>query len=232
VPTFIVHGTFDELVPVSGIAAQAQTFHDLGHPYRFALHPGQDHLSFVFIDEWSREAVWHAGRQRETAPAQVTFTMRPSAWWTPGETDAAALLPLLHELVAGVGGDLRSAYWVRDIVSHDESIDAVVDLTSSRIPARQKSTAEVLDVRPGPNTPHTLRGLDVDWDDLPTENRLSGTLSNVASLTIDVTRASLSLTGECLTLDIATDQPTELTLVEGAAERTVAIDPNTDPTCV
>ncbi|HVL33484.1 MAG TPA: prolyl oligopeptidase family serine peptidase, partial [Actinomycetota bacterium] len=54
VPFWITQGVLDELVPFTGVARQAQRFAELGHEYRFALHPAEDHLTFVYKDEWSR----------------------------------------------------------------------------------------------------------------------------------------------------------------------------------
>lgn len=106
VPTYIVQGTNDELVPVTGVVRQAERLRELGYEHRLALHPGQDHLSFAFVDSWTRERDWLSGRARATSPATVTFDVRPASWVTPGYAFAEEVTGDLTAL----GADLDSAY--------------------------------------------------------------------------------------------------------------------------
>jgi dienelactone hydrolase len=237
VPFFIVHGTFDELVPVTGVTRQAERFKELGHEYRYNLHPGQDHLSFAIIDDWSREQQWVQGRRRVVDPARVTFKARP-ATWAGRDADVtaerrAAVLAHLDALTAELGGSsVDSAYWVRNVVvaGHDpvawNDVTGSVDLTSHAIAARVPVTREATGAAAFGSSPHVVTGLDrffvADPVAAPVENALSGSISGVSELTLDLRRAGLRLDGLDLN-GVLTDGDVTLHLVDGTASKTVVL---------
>lgn len=237
VPFFIVHGTFDELVPVTGVTRQAERFKELGHEYRYNLHPGQDHLSFAIIDDWSREQQWVQGRSRVVDPARVTFKSRPATW--AGRDDdvtaerRAAVLGHLDALTAELGGSaIDSAYWVRDVVvaGHDpvgwNDVTGFVDLTSHAVADRVPVTRDATGAAAFGSSPHVITGLDrffvADPVSAPVENALSGTISGVSELTVDLPQAGLRLQGLDLSR-VQTDVDVTLHLVEGNRSRTVVL---------
>lgn len=237
VPFFIVHGTFDELVPVTGVTRQAERFKELGHEYRYNLHPGQDHLTFAVIDDWSRESQWIQGRSLETAPARVTFRSRPATWAqrspAVGAVRREAVLRHLSDLTATLGGSrVDSAYWVRNVVvaDHDpvawNDVIGAVDLTSHALAVRVPVTHEVMGAGVFGSSPHVITGLDrfftVDPVGEPVANALSGTLTNVSEVTIDLPRAGLRLTGLDLS-GVSADRDVVVHLVDGSRSRTVVV---------
>lgn len=214
VPVAIVHGTNDELVPVSGVVHQANRLHELGYTHRLWLHPGQDHFSFVFVDSWTRERDWFAGHPTVVSdPARVTFDVRPASFATPGYTHAGAIRTHLESLA----GSLDSAYWVRDVaVATGGDLTGEVDLTSEGIGDPTVSTQDVVGAGAGvdekaPTTPYLVRGLDRTLTAAATTaDVLKGSLRNVTALTVDVGRAGLS---NSPTLDIKVDQRVEVAFV-------------------
>jgi hypothetical protein len=223
VPYFIVHGSFDEAVPVTGVIRQAERLRQLGHEYRFALHPGQEHTSFGLIDDWTRERVWLHGRTRTTDPARVTFKVRPHSWMPPSH---GHLVPLLEQLAGELGARFDSQYWVREVtVAGDPANDRIgyVDLTSHGVQHRVPMLAEELGVTVHGSSPHIVRGQTRQLAMAPVENRLAGSLTNITELTVDLAWAQLSLEG--LDLDITVDETATLHLVDGDDRRTVMLAP-------
>lgn len=225
VPFMVSHGTNDVLVPVAGVTWQTDRLQRLQHSYRYNLHPGFGHFSFRTLDDYTREGGWLTDRTRVDDPDRVTFKVRPDSWVTPDAPAAerADVLRLLHELVAELGGDLRSAYWVSGVqVTPGSGAIGNVDLSSGGR-AATSSVEEHLDpLRTEPSI-HTMRGLDRTDTAAPTLNRLSGTLRGVTELAVDLDRAGLTLDG--LELDVTSDRMTTLHLRQGATTRTVTIQP-------
>jgi hypothetical protein len=127
---------------------------------------------------------------------------------------APELLAALEAVVADLGGALDGAYWVRDVVpAGDGDVTGEVALTSHGIAEREPTVTERLSVDvPGP-TPHLLTGQDRGWRTLPTDNALSGSLTGVDEVTVDLARSGLTLDG--LEVDVSADGPTTLHLVDG-----------------
>ncbi len=234
VPFMVSHGTNDELVPVAGVTWQTDRLHQLRHTYRYQLHPGYGHFSFRSLDDYTREGGWLAGRERIDNPGRVTFKVRPDSWVTPGteQSERDSILGLLDELAAELGGDLRSAYWVRDVnvaggESDGDGAIGSVDLVSHGRP-EVSSTVEHSGVETEPSS-HFLRGLDrtdSEAEETETPNRLSGTLEGVTELTVDVTRANLTLDG--LDVDVTSDRKTTLHLREGSKTDTVVLEASSE----
>ena len=222
VPTYITHGTNDELVPVAGVAAQADRYGQLGHEYRFALYPGHGHLTMPFSDHWEHESAWlGAHHDRRTAPGRVTLAVRPEALLTgTGEETAPVISALVAQLAAEVGADVDGGYWVEGVVVDPEAPDGIgrVDLTSGRLAVREATAV----TEPGvsPEGPFLRTGADQHETAAAGENRLTGTVSGVRELTVDVARAGLGLDAR-----ISIDTPTDLVLhlVEGPRRRTIRI---------
>jgi dienelactone hydrolase len=210
IPFWITHGVADELVPVLGVRQQAARFGELGHEYRFALHPAEDHLSFAFKDDWGREAAWFESHlTRVENPHDVMLRVRPASWLPDSGPELHALFA---DLVDEVGAQPDGGYWVSDVVtSGGGDVTGVIDLTSGGI-ARQRAGGTAVGPAPGVDgpSPYVLTGYDVAYADFETADVLSGTLGGVSSLTIDVGRAGLS---DDPVLDITADGPVTITFV-------------------
>lgn len=210
IPFWITHGVLDELVPVLGVRQQAARFAELGHEYRFALHPGEDHLSFAFKDEWSREASWFESHlTRVENPRDVSLRVRPASWLPDSGQE---LHDLLADLADEVGAHLDGGYWVSDVaLSGAGDVTGAVDLTSEGI-ARQRVAEAAVGPTPGIDgpSPYVLTGYDVRYADGDTGTTLAGTLANVSALTIDVGRAGLP---DAPALDITSNVAVTITFV-------------------
>ncbi|HVM41834.1 MAG TPA: prolyl oligopeptidase family serine peptidase, partial [Acidimicrobiia bacterium] len=213
VPFWITQGVADELVPVAGVVHQAERFRELGHEYRLAVHPAADHLSFVFQDEWSREVAWFAGHpERTTDPHRVTFKVRPASWADNGDPD---ILGHVAALTAEVGARLDGAYWVDDVeVVAGGDVTGFVDLSSGGVATRQTGVTGVTTVGTDGPSPHLLTGQDQVFAPAATDDTLSGSLSGVTAVTVDVGRAGLS---DAPDVSVTSDTPAVITLVRDGA---------------
>ena len=222
IPFWITHGVLDELVPVLGVRQQAARFGELGHEYRFALHPGEDHLSFAAKDEWSREGAWlEAHDRRVRRPHRVTLDVRPASVLSELSRNYGWLV---GRLLDRIGARVDGSYWVDDVVPvGDHDVTAEVDLSSDAIARRPVGATAIQEPGTDGPSPYVLTGNEIEWGTEPTADVLRGHLAHVRSLTIDLARAGLSRHPE---LDITTTDPVRLTLVRGARyERTVRIEP-------
>jgi dienelactone hydrolase len=69
----------DELVPVAGAQAQAQTFTDLGRVHEFFFYPAGDHFALIFGDEWGHtQGFLDRYPQRNLSPIEVAYRRYPS----------------------------------------------------------------------------------------------------------------------------------------------------------
>lgn len=209
VPFWITQGVADELVPVAGVVHQARRLAELGHEYRLAVHPAADHLSFVFQDDWSREVSWFTSHaERVKNPDRVTLKVRPASWATDGNAEILSHLTVLTDLV---GARLDGAYWVGDVaVAPGPDVTGVVDLASGGVTTRQTGVAEIATVGTNGPSPHVLTGQDQLWASFASADTLSGRLSNVTALTVDVGRAGLS---NAPTVAVVSDTPTTIRFV-------------------
>ena len=76
-PFVIAHGVLDELVPLSSVLFQVHELDRLGYRYRFTVYPTEDHIGWVFEDEFD-DPVSHMGTGlRQGDPGHITFTWYP-----------------------------------------------------------------------------------------------------------------------------------------------------------
>jgi predicted esterase len=201
-PFEIDHGNADELVPVSGVVKQADTFRTAGNPYRFYLHAADDHLTFILAGNFAHSRDW-LGRtppRRNLKPLRVRFVRYPSM-------DLPAY---------GLKWD--AAYWVRDIVVRNASaVDAngrvdVTALTHRRLaPVAKPETPRVeppgAGVSPATVTGQTL----VPGPRTEQRNAFEGSLLNVRSVRLKTAWMGLRK-GERISAGLKGDGPTTLRL--------------------
>jgi pimeloyl-ACP methyl ester carboxylesterase len=205
VPFAIYQGTDDELVPVSGTTAQAQTFQQNHQPYRYFLFPGYEHFSFAAVDEWLAARNYLGNRVRVTNPARVTYTRVPCL-------DPIQWSPVYRQ-------EANSAYWVGGIevrqgpststcTNEGASLAAVntrgtVDITSEALARFTDAGGPVAGggALTDQTTPYLMTGYEPkNGAALPRANQLDVTLGNIAMLTVAGTRAGLS---DCTPLVVA-----------------------------
>jgi predicted esterase len=78
IPFLIWDGTADELVPVAGARAQAQTFDDLGYRYAFHLFTAADHFALATNDQYAPAAKFLGTHGVNRNPAHVSYVVNPT----------------------------------------------------------------------------------------------------------------------------------------------------------
>ena len=192
VPTANLYAAADELVHAHTAEAVRARFADLGYQHVFWMHAAE-HLSLAILDDWAKEAAWTKDLRRVRDPARVTYRTNPALGNAP--------LGIAHD----------RAYWVSGIRTAAAG-DAVVDLRSHACsPASERtwSLARGAGIDPVPWV--SQESVDPGPVDIAPGPHLSGTLTNVAELTIDVRSpcAATDLTR------IETDVPTVVRFSDG-----------------
>jgi predicted esterase len=201
IPFLIWNATEDELVPVAGPIAQAQTFDDLDYRYRFDLFTGSDHLQLAANDQYAPAATFLGTHETRPNPAHVTYVVNPTMDF-PG---------------AGTVAD--HAYWLSGLELRDASGSAPL----GRVDARSEGFGEGdPPVNPTQTQPGTLQGghfgplayveTSKSWGATPqaaVQDVLHLDAENLAEVVVHVRRARLSCDP---VLDVTTDGPLSLTL--------------------
>jgi pimeloyl-ACP methyl ester carboxylesterase len=196
VPTVMLYAAGDELVHVWTAQAMNQAFQGTANRYRFYQHPTAEHLTFVGLDDWRKEAAYTKDLRLVKNPPHVLFTTAP----------------FLDAPQYGIRHD--RAYWLSNLRGRGGATDyATVDLTN----AGCGGTVPVLERTSGAGEdplPWVLdEQLAASTKPLAAEPKLTGTLTNVASATIDARRTCLR--GKTVAYDITSDGPATLTLSDG-----------------
>lgn len=204
VPIANLYAGEDELVHVTTALALQQAFEAVEAPYKFFLHPVGEHLTFIGLDDWQKEADYSKDLVRVRNPARVTY-----------RTDTSFAYPeygLKHD----------RAYWVSEIVARDEGYSDV-DLTSlgCGIPQPQFETGQDAGPSPVPWVATFRKHPDVVIQIAPEpEFKLKGSLRNVKSLLVDVDATCLR--GHAISYDLDLDGPVTINFSDG---RSVTLPP-------
>ena len=193
IPMTNAYSGADEIVHVSTALALQERFINSDSAFVFYLHPVAEHLTYIQLDEWQKMADYSKGRVRVQQPATVRFRYEPALDYPEYQ--------LFH----------NRAYWVSEI--RNRNVEA------SQTTLHSDGCGETLfdgQVEPG------LGDYPVPW--VSTErtltevgqtapgNTLSGSLSNVLELTVDVDASCL--TGS-VNYAIDSDGPATLLLSDG-----------------
>lgn len=167
IPSAHLYAAADELVHVSEALAIAQRLSAADNlEYNFYLHPVAEHLTFLVLDDWRKEALVSAGWVLEENPVNVVYTFDPTFDYP--EFD------IKHD----------SAYWISNLVAR-ESTAARVELNSSGCRSLTEEASTELTGGLDP-VPWSGTRNEVAEQQGPATSRLTGTLENVGSATIDV----------------------------------------------
>jgi dienelactone hydrolase len=191
---YVIDQTYaDELVPTTGVVAQAQAFDELGQRYNLFIHTGGDHLAFAVEDRFGDVVAALGNPVRTTDPGAFTFN------WYPSLTSAT--------LGIGATGD----YWLSGLGARDSAAGKIATISAAD---EALPDPKVTPQRFGPAlTTQPLPGTDsrLSWKLGPrpaSRARMTLKLGDVSALTVD-TRSAKLLTG---TLTATTDGKTRLTL--------------------
>lgn len=217
-PYAILHGTFDELVPVSSAIAHGARLHELGYRYRVYLFHAYEHYSAPIWDDWREMVRYMSQFRRDPNPPRVTYTISPALDHAVSTISVPAGVDL--------GFRFDGAWWVGGLRTRTPGIDpsnlGTIDaITYGRgvprvVPLPEAGTG-------GQAEPYTMHG---QWW-LPNgsdaaSNRFAATLTNLATATLDVARMGLG-TAEPLTASVATDGRSEI-LLEGSWPPSVSVE--------
>jgi len=206
-PYAILHGTEDELVPVTSAIKSATMFQQAGFQYRLYLFHTYEHYSAPIWDDWRDIVRYMRSFTRDPNPAHVTYTISP------------ALNHAVSTVSVPKGVDLgyvfNSAYWVSGLQtrafglspSNLGTIDAVT---------LGRGVQNVLDIPEAGALaqPEVYTMVGQRW--LPNgltapANKFTATLTNLGAATLDVARMGLATSSQ-LNGVVTTDGPTRLFL--------------------
>ncbi len=211
-PFVIAHGLIDELVPFSSVLFQVHELDRLGYRYRFSVYPTEDHIGWVFEDDFG-DPVSHMGTGlRQSDPGHITFTWYPQL--------------VRHDL--GIGP--HRVWWLSELTAYPDttakrgataSVDARTHARPdpTRTTYRRRGFEPDLDLSPGLYT-ELLWRIGPAVDPLPS---LALNLTHVAGLTVDVARAGLAPLRSS-TINVVTDTLAQITLAALPPNTTVLID--------
>ena len=202
IPFLIWDATNDELVPVPGPVAQAQTFDDLGYRYAFDLFaPPVDHLLLAANDQYAPAAKFLGTTEVDRNPPHVTYVVNPSMDFAKDGTVA------------------DHAYWLSRLKLRDRAGDAPLGTIDARSEGFGVGDPPV---RPTTHTTGTLTGGNIGpltyaqdertWGKAPHAPRrdvLHLDVENLRTVTVHLKRARL----DCrVDLKVKTDGPLAVTL--------------------
>jgi pimeloyl-ACP methyl ester carboxylesterase len=199
IPTANLYSGEDELVHATTGIAMGQAFANAADvPYVWWFHPLGEHLTYALLDEWVKEADYSANRVRVRNPQRVTYRTDESLDY-PGYA-------IRHD----------RAYWVSGIRGRAAGyID--IDLTSrgcgGSVPVHE--TGQDAGTGPGPLLWVSQFRNEMSRTPLVQANRIEGTLTNLAELTIDAGDACLGPAP--VQYDLTTDGAATLRLSDGRA---------------
>ena len=200
IPFLIWNGAADELVPVAGARAQAQTFDDLGYRYRFDLFTA-DHFLLAINDEYGPAAEFLGEHEVDRNPPHVSYVVNPAMDFANVKTTAG------------------HAYWLSGLELRDAQGDAPlgeVDAVSHGF--------GVADPEPQPtrNGGGSVQGGNLgalayteqakDWGEpqsAPKRNTLDLTSENLSRITVHPKRAQLGCNAD---VQATTDGPLRVKL--------------------
>lgn len=195
VPTANLYSSGDALVTFTTALALFERFDAAGVEHQSYLHTPAEHLTYVILDDWQKEADYLAGRRRNGIPARVTYRTDPI-----GE---APELGIVHD----------GAYWASDIVRRETAVSEI-DAESFGCGNDRPEFESGVDAGTGP-TPLTwvrqFRNI-VGSTPVPAEPKLVLFLENIRSVTIDVEQTCL--TGP-FSYEVVSDGPASVSFTDG-----------------
>jgi hypothetical protein len=221
IPFLMWNAAQDELVPVAGAQAQANTFDSLGYRYEFDLFNPAEHLTLAINDEYGPAADFLGTARVDRSPPHVTYAYNPTMDF-PGVQTAAG-----------------HAYWVSGVTLRSTSGTAplgTIDVRShgfgvgDPVPSATMTGSGVLTGGGSPAIPYTSQSKT--WGAAPSqpvEDELEISAQNVSAVTIDASRARVSCDAQ---LNITSDGPLNVNMVNcpgGTIEVRKDLVPDDDP---
>jgi hypothetical protein len=211
VPFMIWNGAADELVPIAGPTAQAQTFDDLGYRYVFDVFAA-DHFLLAINDEYSPAAEFLGEHEVVRDPHHVSYVVNPAMDFPNTKTVA------------------DHAYWLSGLELRDASGPAPLGEIDAISHGFGAADAEVGPTRSGGGSlqggslgpiPYTEQSQE--WGEAgrePARDVLRLTTENLSRVTVHPGRAQLTCDAD---VEATTDGPLRVKLA--GCNRTVRVEP-------
>lgn len=194
IPFAHVYSGADEIVHVTTALGLEEQLLKGEMPYQFYLHPVAEHLTYILLDQWSKEAGYITGRTQQDNPANVHFRFEPA--------NAYPEYDIKHD----------RAYWLSAL--SERSQEAVqIDLTTHACGA-EKYEAETTVLEGGTEVLPWVgshRNLTQTEEEAASAS-LTGSLKNLHQGTIDVAATCLEGGFE---YDLISDGPATIMLSDG-----------------
>lgn len=189
VPLAIFQGAIDELVPTTGVTAQAQRLVELGYPHRYYLFPTYEHYTHPIVDEWIEGVRYMHRFSREADPARVTY-IRDMPFERATETVQADGVPLDF--------DFDSAYWMSELEPADAE-NGVARFHGRSLARPERPSLSLPEaggpLSPGQSGPYVMAGLGSMPDPLAAApeaaNGFEITLAGATAVRLDLARMGI-----------------------------------------
>lgn len=201
IPGSMIYAAADELVQIPSAIDIYNAFNATDNIYKWYMHPAAEHLTFVLLDKWDKEAMDSKGLVRVKNPPRVTFRHDPAL--------GNAALNIRHD----------KAYWISGIQnrqfgkSHLDQVYGDIDLTNygcgGSIVKGQNANNSGLDPLPWTSFERNAVGTSP----VSKSNRIEGELKNILTLMIDVEQTCNA--GQTIQYSIRTDGPATLQFSDG-----------------
>jgi hypothetical protein len=196
VPFLIWDGALDELVPLPGPVAQAQTFDDLGYRYIFDVFANSDHLLLASNDAYQPVADWLGTQRVNRNPFHVSYVVNPTMDFADRDTVA------------------NHAYWLSGLKLRDATgnaplglLDAVSSGFGKRDPVPSSTETGSGTLTGGNAGPLAYTEQRKVWGPVgkaPKADTLTITATNLSRIVVHPQRAKLDCRAK---LDVTTDGP-------------------------
>ncbi len=167
---YVIDQTYaDELVPTTGVIAQARAFDQLGQRYDLFIHTGADHLIYATEDRFGDAVTALGDPTRTVNPGQFTYS------WYPSLNNAALGIGATGDYwLSGLAARERSYGKIATIQADDAALpDPAVTaqrsgpgLVTQPLPGTETRLSWALGARPAPARRMTLTLTDVSAFDL------------------------------------------------------------------
>lgn len=194
VPTFMLYSGADELVHTQTAVSMRDAFRAAGGIYTWYLHPAAEHLTYIALDDWRKEAADTAHLSLVRNPARVTYVRDPV-------TDSRRY-GIVHD----------RAYWLSRIANRGAgygTLDLINHGCGATVPTTRTGSGAGEDPIPWISDYRARTGAV----SLGARPELDGTLNNVSGLQIDA-RATC-LVDRPVSYRLTTDGPVALRLSDG-----------------
>jgi hypothetical protein len=196
IPFLIWDGALDELVPLAGPVAQAQTFDDLGYRYIFDVFANSDHLLLASNDAYQPVADWLGTQRVNRNPFHVSYVVNPTMDFADRDTVA------------------NHAYWLSGLKLRDATgnaplglLDAVSSGFGKRDPVPSSTETGSGTLTGGNAGPLAYTEQRKVWGPVgkaPKADTLTITATNLSRIVVHPQRAKLDCRAK---LDVTTDGP-------------------------